>query len=47
MPEVFAFAGIRLKVRAYNAFLHGQFRHGDLTCGEEDLNKLLGEASIR
>jgi hypothetical protein len=43
-PEVFAFAGARLKARAYNAFLQGQFRHSDLTYGEGDLNPVLGEA---
>lgn len=43
-PEVFAFAGMRVKARAYNAFLQGQFRHSDLTYGEGDLNPLLGEA---
>jgi hypothetical protein len=43
-PEVFAFAGMRLKVRAYNAFLQGQFRHSDLSYGEGELNPLLGEA---
>lgn len=43
-PEVFAFAGMRLKARTYNAFLQGQFRHSDLTYGEGDLNRVLGEA---
>jgi hypothetical protein len=43
-PEVFAFAGMRVKARAYNAFLQGQFRHSDLAYGEGDLNPLLGEA---
>jgi hypothetical protein len=43
-PETFAFAGMRLKARAYNAFLQGQFRHSDLTYGEGDLNPVLGEA---
>ncbi|MDE2447575.1 MAG: lipid A deacylase LpxR family protein [Gammaproteobacteria bacterium] len=43
-PEVFAFAGTRLKARAYNAFLQGQFRHSDLTYGEGGLNPILGEA---
>lgn len=43
-PEVFAFAGMRLKARAYDAFLQGQFRHSDLTYGEGDLNPVLGEA---
>ena len=42
--EVFAFAGARTKLRAYNAFLQGQFRHSDLTYGEGDLNQILGEA---
>ncbi len=43
-PEVFAFAGARAKLRAYNAFLQGQFRHSDLTYSEGDVNKLLAEA---
>lgn len=43
-PEVFAFAGMRVKARAYNAFLRGQFRHSDLSYGEGDVNPLLGEA---
>jgi hypothetical protein len=43
-PELFAFAGMRLKVRAYDAFLQGQFRHSDLSYGEGDLNPVLGEA---
>lgn len=42
--EIFAFAGARLKARAYNAFLQGQFRYSDLTYGEGDLNPVLGEA---
>lgn len=42
--ELFAFAGVRIKVRAYNAFLQGQFRHSDLRYGEGDLNQVLGEA---
>jgi len=42
--EVFAFAGLRAKLRVYNAFLQGQFRHSDLTYSEGDLNQLLGEA---
>jgi hypothetical protein len=41
--EMFAFAGARLKVRAYNAFLQGQFRHSDLRYGAGDLNQVLGE----
>jgi hypothetical protein len=42
--EVFAFAGARAKVRAYNAFLEGQFRHSDLAYHWGDVNQLLGEA---
>jgi hypothetical protein len=43
-PELFAFAGVRAKLRAYNAFLQGQFRHSDLTYDEGSLNQVLGEA---
>jgi hypothetical protein len=43
--ELFAFVGARAKVRAYNAFLQGQFRHSD-TYSEDSLNQLLGEAWI-
>jgi hypothetical protein len=42
--EIFAFAGARAKLRAYNAFLQGQFRHSDLTYDEGQLNQVLGEA---
>ncbi|HUN74948.1 MAG TPA: lipid A-modifier LpxR family protein [Steroidobacteraceae bacterium] len=43
-PELFVFAGARAKLRAYNAFLQGQFRQSDLTYGEGSLNQVLGEA---
>ena len=42
-PEIFVFAGARAKLRVYNAFLQGQFRHSDLTYGEGDVNKTLAE----
>jgi hypothetical protein len=42
--EVFVFAGARVKLRVYNAFLQGQFRHSDLTYTEGDVNQVLGEA---
>jgi hypothetical protein len=42
--ELFALAGLRGKVRAYNAFMEGQFRHSDLRYSGSDLNALLGEA---
>ena len=45
-PELFVFAGARAKLRVYNAFLQGQFRHSDLTYGEGDLNATLGEAWV-
>jgi Uncharacterized protein conserved in bacteria (DUF2219) len=41
--EIFVFAGARAKLRAYNAFLQGQFRHSDLTYGVSDVNKTLAE----
>jgi hypothetical protein len=41
--EVFVFAGARAKLRVYNAFLQGQFRHSDLTYGASDVNKTLAE----
>jgi hypothetical protein len=43
-PELFVFAGMRVKARAYNAFLEGQFRHSDLTYDAGALNPILGEA---
>jgi hypothetical protein len=42
-PEIFVFAGARAKLRVYNAFLQGQFRHSDLAYGEGDVNKTLAE----
>lgn len=42
--EIFAFAGARAKLRVYDAYLEGQFRHSDLTYGEGSLNHVLGEA---
>lgn len=42
--EIFAFAGARAKLRAYDAYLQGQFRQSDLTYGEGSLNQVLGEA---
>ena len=43
-PEVFALLGARLKVRLYNAFLEGQFRHSALRYSFHELNPLLTEA---
>jgi hypothetical protein len=42
--ELFGFAGARFKVRGYDAFLEGQFRHSDLRYNASDLNTVIGEA---
>jgi hypothetical protein len=42
--EVFAFAGFRLKARAYNALLQGQFRHSDVRVGGDELAHAQAEA---
>jgi hypothetical protein len=42
--EVFAFAGVRLKARAYNALLQGQFRHSDVRVQGDDLAHAQAEA---
>jgi hypothetical protein len=42
--EVFAFAGFRLKARAYNALLQGQFRHSDVRVEGDDLAHTQAEA---
>jgi hypothetical protein len=45
-PELFVFAGSRFKVRAYNVFLEGQFRHSDLRYSPGEVNVALGEAWV-
>lgn len=42
--EIFMFAGFRLKARAYNALLQGQFRHSDVRVQGDDLAHLQAEA---
>ena len=42
--EVFAFAGARLKLRAYNALLQGQFRHSDLLYSEGGFESGVGRS---
>jgi hypothetical protein len=42
--EIFAFAGVRVKARAYNALLQGQFRHSDVRVGSGDLARIQAEA---
>ena len=44
--EVFAFAGFRLKARAYNALLQGQFRHSDVRVQGDDLAHTQAEAWV-
>ncbi len=41
--EVYFSAGIKLRARAYNAFLQGQFRDSDVTFASSDLEPLLLE----
>jgi len=45
-PEVFALIGARVKLRLYNAFLQGQFRHSDLRYSQGQVNQVLGEAWV-
>jgi hypothetical protein len=43
-PEVYGFVGARVKARAYNAFLQGQFRSSDVTVAGNDVERIQGEA---
>lgn len=43
-PELFLMAGARVRVRVYDAFLEGQFRHSDLRYSASDLHPLLLDA---
>jgi hypothetical protein len=42
--ELYVFAGARVKARAYNAFLQGQFRHSDVRYAGDEIEPLLAEA---
>lgn len=44
--ELYVFLGARVKARAYNAFLQGQFRHSDLRYTSDEVAPLIGEAWI-
>jgi Uncharacterized protein conserved in bacteria (DUF2219) len=44
--EMFLFAGVRLKARAYNSLLQGQFRHSDVHLQGDEVAHALGEAWI-
>lgn len=43
-PEVYFFSGVRVKARAYNAFLQGQFRDSAVTYSAAELRPILAEA---
>jgi hypothetical protein len=42
--DLYAFAGARLKARAYNAFLQGQFRHSEVRYSASEVEPLLVHA---
>jgi hypothetical protein len=44
--EMYVFVGARVKARAYNAFLQGQFRHSDVSYSADEIEPLLAEAWI-
>jgi len=44
--ELYVFAGARVKARAYNAFLQGQFRHSDVHYSSDEIEPLLAEAWV-
>lgn len=45
-PELYVLTGARVKARAYNAFLQGQFRHSDVRYSAAELEPVLVEAWI-
>ncbi|HEY8540524.1 MAG TPA: lipid A deacylase LpxR family protein [Steroidobacteraceae bacterium] len=45
-PELYLFAGVRLKARAYNAFLQGQFRESEVRYSFDEIRPLVAEAWI-
>lgn len=45
-PEYFFHAGVRVKARAYNAFLQGQFRHSDVRYSASEVEPVLAEAWV-
>ena len=44
--ELYAWAGVKLRARAYNAFLQGQFRHSDVEYRADQLETIIGEAWV-
>lgn len=45
-PELYGFVGARVKARAYNALLQGQFRHSDVRVAGSDLARVQAEAWV-
>lgn len=43
-PEIYGFIGARVKARAYNALLQGQFRHSDVRVASDNLARFQAEA---
>lgn len=46
VPEVYLLTGVRVKARAYNAFLQGQFRDSDVSYSASELEPIIGEAWV-
>lgn len=44
--EIYVWAGIHARLRGYNALLEGQFRDSEVTFDRNELNSILGEASL-
>lgn len=42
--ELYVWAGAKVRLRAYNAFLQGQFRDSDHTFGADEVDHVIGEA---
>jgi hypothetical protein len=42
-PEMYGFVGARVKARAYNALLQGQFRHSDVRVASDDVARFQAE----
>jgi hypothetical protein len=45
-PEVYLFAGLRVKARAYNAFLQGQFRESTVRYTFDEIEPVVAEAWV-
>jgi hypothetical protein len=45
-PQMYMFAGVRVKARAYNAFLQGQFRHSEVRYSFDEIEPIVAEAWI-